>query len=68
MKTILNMRIRVVEITMSSRLRYFLRMNPPIFLGSNVNEDPHGFLDGVYKILSSMGLHLRRRLSWRGTD
>ena len=36
----LNMMPRVVESTMTSRLRDFVRMNPPIFLGSKVNENP----------------------------
>ena len=39
-KTTLNMMPRVVESTMTSRLRDFVRMNPPIFLGSKVNENP----------------------------
>ena len=42
-----NMMPRVVENIMTSRLRYFVRMNPPIFLGSKVGEDPHKILDGV---------------------
>ena len=33
-------RMNVVETTMTSRLRDFVRMNPPIFLGSKVGEDP----------------------------
>ena len=39
-----NMMPRVVESTITSRLRDFVRMNPLIFLGSNVNEDPKSFL------------------------
>ena len=27
-------------------------MNPPIYFGSKVDEDPQDFLDKVYKILS----------------
>ncbi|TMW97372.1 hypothetical protein EJD97_005671, partial [Solanum chilense] len=38
-------RVNVVETTMTSRLRDFVRMNPPIFLGSKVGEDPQEFLD-----------------------
>ena len=49
-------RANVVESTMTSRLREFVRMNPPIFLGSNVPEDSQEFLDGVYKVLSAMGV------------
>ena len=33
-----------------------MRMNPPIFLGSTIGEDPQEFLDGVYKVLSVMGV------------
>ena len=44
----------VVENTMISRLIEFVRMNPPIFLGSKMGEDPQEFLDGVYKVLSAM--------------
>ena len=54
MQANLNMMPRVVESTMTSRLRYFVSMNPPIFLGFKVNEDPQEFLDGVYNVLSSM--------------
>ncbi|TMX05787.1 hypothetical protein EJD97_024853 [Solanum chilense] len=32
-------RVNVVEKTMTSRLRDFVRMNPPIFLGFKVGED-----------------------------
>ena len=39
--------VNVVESTMTSRLREFLRMDPPIILGSKMVEDPQEFLDGV---------------------
>ena len=48
-------RANVVESTMTSRLRDFMRMNPPIFLGPKVEEDPQEFLDGVYKVLKYWG-------------
>ena len=48
-------RVNVVEKNMKSRLRDFVRMNPPIFLGSKVGEYPQEFLDGVYKVLSATG-------------
>ena len=47
-------KVNVADSTMTSRLRDFVRMNPPIFLGSKVGEDPQEFLDGVYKVLSAM--------------
>ena len=31
-------------------------MNPPMFFGSKVNEEPQDFLDEVYKILYVMGV------------
>ena len=36
-------------------------MNPPIFLGSKVNEDPYEFFDGVYKVLSALGFKSREK-------
>ena len=39
---------------MTSRLKDFVRMNPPVFLGSKVGEDLQEFLDGVYKVLSAI--------------
>ncbi|TMX02766.1 hypothetical protein EJD97_019966 [Solanum chilense] len=42
--------VNIVDSTMTSRLRDFVRMNPPIFLGSKVGEDPQKFLVGVYKL------------------
>ena len=36
---------------MSSRFRDFVKLNPPIFLRSKVNEDPQDFLDDIYKVL-----------------
>ena len=47
-------RMNVVESTMTSRLRDFMRMDPSTFLVSKVGEHPQYFLDGVYKVLSAM--------------
>ena len=43
--------MNVLESTMDSILRDFVRMNPSIFLGSRVGQDPQEFLDGIYKIV-----------------
>ena len=48
----LNILPRVVERIMTSRWRDFVRTNPPIFLGSKVNEDPQEFLDGICRVWS----------------
>ncbi|WMV34431.1 hypothetical protein MTR67_027816 [Solanum verrucosum] len=40
----------------ASRLRDFTRMNPPVFLGSKVGEDPQEFVEEVYKIVDAMGV------------
>ncbi|XP_015084140.1 uncharacterized protein LOC107027498 [Solanum pennellii] len=61
MKANFNMIPRVVESTMTYWLRDFVRMNPPIFLGSKVNENPQEFLDGVYKVLCSIGVTYREK-------
>ena len=47
-------RANVVESTMTSRLREFVRMNPHIFLGSKVGEYSQEFIDAVYKIVHAM--------------
>ena len=47
-------RVNALEITMTSRLRDFVRMNPPIFIGFKVGEDPQEFLDGLWKVLSAL--------------
>ena len=44
------------SITMASRLRDFSRMNPPMFIGSKVNEYPQEFLDEVFEILYAIGV------------
>ena len=49
-------RMNSLESTMYSRLRRFVRMNPPTFLGSKAGEDTQEFLYGVYKVLSAMGV------------
>ncbi|XP_055826316.1 uncharacterized protein LOC129894676 [Solanum dulcamara] len=37
-----------------TRIRDFLRMNPPVFTGSKVEENPHNFIDEIWKILKEM--------------
>ncbi|XP_049348188.1 uncharacterized protein LOC125812755 [Solanum verrucosum] len=49
-------RVNANESTVTSKLRDFVRMNPPIFLGSRAGEDPQEFLDEVYKIVNAMGV------------
>ncbi|WMV50061.1 hypothetical protein MTR67_043446 [Solanum verrucosum] len=40
--------------TSGERVRDFMRMNPPVFHGSKVDEDPQEFIDEVCKILTIM--------------
>ena len=43
-----------MESSMTFILRGYVRMNPPIFFGSTVGEDPQALLDDVYKIVHAM--------------
>ena len=54
-------RVNVIDSTMTSRLRDFVRMNSPIFFRSKVEEDLQEFLDGVYKVLIAMGVTSREK-------
>ncbi|TMX03627.1 hypothetical protein EJD97_015296 [Solanum chilense] len=54
-------RVNALESTMTSRLREFVRMNPPMFLVSKVGEDPQKFPYGVSKVFSAIGVTLGRR-------
>ena len=51
---------------MASWLRDFTRMNPSIFLGSKVNEDPQEFLEEVYKNVEAMGVSSSERAELAG--
>ena len=42
-------------------LREFVIMNSPTFLGSKVEEDAQEFLDGVYKVLSTIRVTSREK-------
>ncbi|KAH0746323.1 hypothetical protein KY285_007980 [Solanum tuberosum] len=42
--------------TPASRVRDFVRMNPPEFYGSKLDEDPQEFIDEVHKILAIVGV------------
>ena len=55
------LRINTLEITITFRLRDFLRMNHPTFIGSMVGEDPQAFLDGVNKIIHVIGVTSREK-------
>lgn len=51
----------LLESTMTSWLKKFVRMNLPTFLGSKVGKDPQAFLDEVYKIVHAMGVSSREK-------
>ena len=38
-----------------------MRMNPPTFHGTKVDEDPQGFIDEVYKVLYSIRVTPREK-------
>jgi len=42
--------------TTASRVRDFMRMNPPEFYGLKMEEDPQEFIDEVHKMLDIMGV------------
>ena len=42
--------------TTTSRVRYFIRMNPFEFYGSTFEEDRQDFINEVYKLLTIMGV------------
>ncbi|KAK4731353.1 hypothetical protein R3W88_024341 [Solanum pinnatisectum] len=46
----------------ASRVKDFSRINPPEFHGSKVEEDPHRFIDEVYKILDIMGVSSKEKV------
>ena len=54
--------MNALESTMTYWLRDFIRMNPSIFLGSKVGEDPQAFLDEVYKIVHANGVTSREKV------
>ena len=54
-------RLNVVESTMTSRFREFVRIKPLIILGSMVGEYPLEFLCGVYKVLSAIRVTSREK-------
>ena len=43
--------------TMVSRLRDFCMMNPLVYFGSKINEDPLENVDDIHKILYTMGVN-----------
>ena len=52
-------RMNAFESIITSRLSDFVRTNPPTFLRSKAREDPKEFTDGVYKVLSAIGVNSR---------
>ena len=39
-----------------SKIKEFMRRNPPTFFVSNMEEDPQGFIDEVFKALQAMNI------------
>ena len=42
---------------MAARVCDFVKMNPPVFLGSQVGKDPQKFVDEVKKIFGVMSVN-----------
>ena len=56
----IKLRVNAIESTMTSRLRDFVRMNPLFFfLSLRWEKIPQEFLNGLYKVLSAMGVTSR---------
>ena len=47
--------------TSISRIRDILTMNLPTFDGTNMDEDPQGFVDEVFKVVNAMGVNPREK-------
>ena len=54
-------RVNDLESTMASRLKYLVRMNPPIFLGCKMGDDPQPFVDEVYNTVHAMGVTSKKK-------
>ena len=47
--------------TPTSRIWDFMRMNPPTFHRTKVDEDPQSFIDEILKVVDSMNVTPRQR-------
>ena len=47
--------------TLASRIKYFMRMNPPTFHGTNVDENPQGFINEVFMVVDPTGVTSREK-------
>ncbi|TMX05318.1 hypothetical protein EJD97_024694 [Solanum chilense] len=47
--------------TPTSRIRDFMKMNPPTFHGTKVEEDPQSFIYEIFKVVDTMGVNPRER-------
>ena len=42
--------------TLASRIHNFMRMNPPTFHGTKVDEDPQSLINEVFKVVNAIGV------------
>ena len=42
-------------------IRGLMRMNPPTFCGTKLDEYPQGFIDEVFKVVDAMGVNPREK-------
>ena len=47
--------------TTTSRIHDFMRMNPPTFYSTNMNEDPQGFIYEVLIVVDAMSVNPREQ-------
>ena len=45
----------------TSRIWDFMRMNPPTFHGTKVDEDLQGFINEVFKVVDAIGMNPREK-------
>ena len=59
--TLLPNLIKELDSTLASRILDFMRMNPPTFHGTKVDEDPQAFIYEFFKVVDAMGVTPREK-------
>ena len=53
--------VNPIASTSASRIRYFIRMNPLTFHDDNLDKDPQGLTDKVFKVVDAFGVNLGKK-------